>query len=279
MDDSSAPDTAPIDAPSDAPTPLTEHAARNRASWNADSDDYQALHHDQLALDDGMSWGVWHIPEAELRILGDVDGLDVLELGCGAALWSIALARRGARVTALDLSDRQLEHARRNVAQAGVQVTLVHASAEAVPVPEASFDVVFCDHGAMSFADPFSTVPEVARILRPGGLFAFSHGSAILDLCWPEDAETAGDRLVNDYHTMHSFDDGDDISFNLPYGGWIRLFRDSGFEILDLVEPRPPADATSTYRGADELAWSRRWPSESIWRVRRTGAPGPAGPS
>ena len=46
---------------------------------------------------------------------------------------------------------------------------LVQASAEAVPVADASFDIVFCDHGAMNFADPYKTVREVARLLRPGG--------------------------------------------------------------------------------------------------------------
>ena len=43
-----------------------------------------------------------------------------------------------------------------------VHVPLVQASAEAVPLADASFDIVFCDHGAMNFADPYRTVPEVA---------------------------------------------------------------------------------------------------------------------
>src|SRR5665811_2471242 len=102
------------------------------------------------------------------------DSLDILELGCGAAQWSIALALRGARPVGLDLSERQLEHARRLMAEAGVDFPLVHASAEAVPLPDATFDIVFCDFGAMTFADPYRTVPQATRLLRPGGLFAFS---------------------------------------------------------------------------------------------------------
>src|SRR6202011_4439836 len=107
-------------------------------------------------------------------VLGEVRGKDVLELGCGAAQWSIALALLGARCVGLDNSERQLAHARRLMSEAGVTFPLVHASAEDVPLPAASFDVVFCDHGAMSFADPERTVPEAARLLRPGGLFAFN---------------------------------------------------------------------------------------------------------
>jgi SAM-dependent methyltransferase len=248
---------------------LSDHAGRNRAAWNADADDYQARHGSQLLAGGGMGWGAWHIPESELRVLGEIAGRDVLELGCGAAQWSIALARAGARPVGLDLSERQLSHARRVMAEAGVDVPLLQGSAEAVPLAAASFDVVFCDHGAMNFADPFRTVPEVARLLRSGGLFAFCHSSPILDLCWPDDADRAGDRLVRDYFGMHRIDAGEEVVFQLPYGEWIRLFRASGFEILDLIEPRPAADAPSSYRDAGERARARRWPAESIWRLRR----------
>ncbi len=248
---------------------LTPHARRNRGSWNDDSDSYQAEHGPTLAASGGMAWGAWQIPESELQVLGDVRGKDVLEFGCGAAQWSIALAKVGARPVGLDLSDRQLEHARTLMGHAGIDFPLVHASAEAVPLPDAIFDIVFCDHGAMTFADPYLTVPEVARLLRPGGLFAFSHGSPILSIAWALDADRAGERLVSDYFGMHRFDDGDSIEFNLPYGEWIRLFRANSFSVEDLIEPRPAPDATSTYRDTFERDWSRRWPAESIWRLRR----------
>jgi SAM-dependent methyltransferase len=250
---------------------LARHEIRNRASWNAFSDEYQERHGKQLEPSAGLRWGTYGIPEAELQVLGEVTGRDILELGCGAAQWSIALAKLGARPVGLDLSERQLEHARRLMAAAGVEFPLVHASAEAVPLPDASFDIVFCDHGAMTFADPYRTVPEAARLLRPGGLFAFNHHSPIEVICWPLDGEHVGDRLVLDYFGMHRIDDGEDFSFQLPYGQWIRLFRANGFAIEDLIEPRPSADAASTYRNAEEHAWARRWPAESIWRLRRGG--------
>ena len=187
----------------------------------------------------GSPGGPPRSPNRSCSVLGDVAGKDILEFGCGAAQWSIALAKRGARPVGLDLSARQLEHARRLMAEAGVDFPLVEASAEAVPLPDASFDIVFCDHGAMTFADPYRTVPEAARLLRPGGLFAFSHHSPIETICWPLDAEEVGDRLALDYFGMHAIDDGEDISFQLPYGEWIRLFRANGFVVEDLIEPRP----------------------------------------
>jgi ubiquinone/menaquinone biosynthesis C-methylase UbiE len=153
--------------------------------------------------------------------------------------------------------------------RAGLSFPLVHASAEQVPLPDASFDIVFCDYGATTFTDPYRTVPEVARLLRSGGLFAFTHSSPILSITWAADAERAGDRLIADYFGMRQFEYEDSIDFNLPYGEWIALFHKSGFELEDLIETRPPADAVSTYRDEVQRDWSRRWPAECLWRMRR----------
>ena len=162
------------DTPLD-PEKLPGHAVANRDAWNADSDTYQADHGPQLKASGGMAWGVWQMPEKHLQVLGDVKDQDILEFGCGAAQWSISLAKAGARPVALDLSEKQLEHARKLMIDADVDFPILHASAEEVPLPDESFDIVFCDYGAMTFGDPYATVPEAARLLRPGGLLLL-HG-------------------------------------------------------------------------------------------------------
>ncbi len=245
------------------------HVARNRRLWDRLSDEYQDRHGAQLAASGGLAWGVWQLPEAELRVLGDVAGRRVLELGCGAGQWSIALHELGARVTGLDLSERQLEHARRLMAEAEVEFPLVHASAEATPFDADSFDIVFCDQGAMTFSDPLRAVPEVARILAPGGLFAFSMNTPIVDMAWPLDADAPSSELAHDYWDLHALEAPDEpTTFQLPYGEWIRLFAESGFRVESLIELRPAADATSSYRDDVARDWARRWPMEHIWRVR-----------
>src|SRR5512132_255717 len=128
--------------PAGAPAGRADHVHRNRAAWDADADAYQARNAATLAADGSMAWGVWHVPESRLRALGEVGGRDILEFGCGGARWSVALAQAGARVVGLDLSERQLAHARRHIEATGVRVPLVQASAEAVPLADASFDIV-----------------------------------------------------------------------------------------------------------------------------------------
>ena len=124
---------------------LSEHARKNRAMWEASSDSYQQRHALALSGEKAMAWGMWRIAEEELHVLGEVAGKDILELGCGGARWSIALAQCGARPVGLDFSSRQLQYARRLMEEAGVDFPLNEASAEDVPLPDASFDIVFCD--------------------------------------------------------------------------------------------------------------------------------------
>jgi SAM-dependent methyltransferase len=138
-----------------------------------------------------------------------------------------------------------------------------------VPLPDESFDVVFCDHGALTFADPYLVVPEVSRLLRPGGLFAFSHTTPLSWICTDE-SDVVWRRLCVDYFGLHRYEDPDGaVQFQLSQGEWIRLFRRSGFAVEELLEIRPPESAESTYRTTEETAWARSWPMEQIWRVRR----------
>jgi SAM-dependent methyltransferase len=120
-----------------------------------------------------MTWGLWAVPESELRVLGDVAGLDVVELGCGTAYVSAWLARRGARPVGVDPTPAQLETARAMQAEFGLEFPLYEAAAEDVPLADASFDLAVSEYGASIWADPYRWVPEAARLLRGGGRLVF----------------------------------------------------------------------------------------------------------
>ena len=242
-------------------------ARRNRRSWDAESTEYQQEHGKHLSGAKALAWGIWRIPERELKVLGDVRAKRTLELGAGAARWSMALRRKGADPIALDGSFEQLLHAK----GARSPLPLVQAYGEALPFREDSFDIVFCDYGAMSFADPYVTVPEAARVLRPDGLLAFSTTTPFLNVCWPDSEPEVTTTLTYSYFGMKRFvwSDDDTVDFQLPYGEWIRLFRANGFVVEDLIEIQPPKGARSSF-GGRPLRWAKRWPAEMIWKVRKS---------
>ena len=113
----------------------------------------------------------------------------------------------------------------------------MQASGEQLPFREQSFDVVFCDHGALSFCDPDIVVPECARLLRPGGLLAFCCTHPMLYLTWDDEREQQTRKLQIDYGRLGRMPlvEGT-IDWVLPPGGWIRVLRAGGFEVEDLVE-------------------------------------------
>jgi hypothetical protein len=78
------------------------------------------------------------------------------------------------------------------------------------------------------------------------------------------------DRLIRDYFGMYRFEwpEEDSVEFHLGYGDMIRLLRSSGFEVEDLVELRPAEGATTRFPYVS-AEWSRRWPSEEVWKARK----------
>jgi SAM-dependent methyltransferase len=250
---------------------VTDHVLTNRARWDTDAPNWVEAGHDGWASNQPR-WGIWHVPESEVRMLPDVRGLDVIELGCGTAYVSSWLARRGARVVGVDNSRRQLATAQRFQREFGVVFPLIHGSAEALPLESESFDFAISEYGAAICCDPYRWIPEAARVLRPGGRLAFLGNSVLLMLTMP-DLEVdgpAGEQLIRDYFGMHRFAWPDDpgIEFHLGHGDWIRLFRANGFEVEDMVEVRPPEGSTTRHPLAT-LEWSRRWPCEEVWKVRK----------
>jgi SAM-dependent methyltransferase len=238
----------------------------NRDHWNAISDRYQASHDPQLSRRP-KSWGGWSAPESEVQALGDLTGLRVLELGCGAGQWSAALADEGVDVIGFDLSERQLGAAR-NATR--IAYPLVQGLAEEVPFADASFDVVFCDHGGMSWGDPRRTVPEVSRVLRPSGRLVFSTSSPWLRACYDDETNVIGTTLHHPYFDLFSNEEADGAtSYTLPYGEWVRLFRRNGLDVEDLIELRPSEGTETSYYRSQPSDWARRWPAESVWVTRR----------
>jgi SAM-dependent methyltransferase len=251
---------------------LPDHVRRNRAYWDNSAPDWVAAGERNWAKAE-PTWGVWGVPESELHILDDVAGLDAIELGCGTGYVSAWLARRGARPVAIDNSAKQLETARRLQIEHGLDFPLLHGNAETVPYHDASFDFAISEYGAAIWADPYKWIPEAARLLRPGGRLTFLGNAFLFILCCPDDEDApTTDRLLADQFGAWRWEwpGNDSVEFHLPHGEMLRLLRKSGFEVEDLLEIQAPEGATTRF-GSFDPAWSRRWPSEEVWKARKRG--------
>jgi SAM-dependent methyltransferase len=250
---------------------LPEHVRRNRAMWDDWAKKFAAAGEHAWA-ESAPSWGIWSVPESEVRMLpDDLAGKDVIELGCGTAYVSSWLARRGAKVVGIDNSQEQLATARRLQLKHGIDFPLIHGNAEEVGYPDASFDFAISEYGACLWADPYRWIPEAARLLRAGGRLAFLTNSFLHTLCVPAENDVpATDRLLRPAFGMYRVEWPEDpgVEFHLSHGDWIRLLTRSGFDVEDLVEVRPPLGATTRYLHAT-LDWSRNWPCEEAWKARK----------
>ena len=215
-----------------------------------------------------ITWGVFSVPEASLGTLGDVDGLDVVELGCGTAYVSAWLARRGARPVGVDVTPAQLATARRCQEETGVVFPLVEASAEDVPLESESFDLAVSEYGASIWCDPHRWLPEAYRLLRPGGRLWFLRNSTLSILCAPEEEAAPGQTLLRPQRGLGRMEWPGEVGveWQLPHGELFRLLRRTGFDVVDLVELYAPDDATDhEYYAAFSAEWARKWPAEEIW--------------
>jgi SAM-dependent methyltransferase len=253
---------------------LPDHVRRNRVGWDAAAAEHVAPGERAWAAEEPY-WGIWSVPESQVHLLpDDLDGKDVIELGCGTAYVSAWMARRGARVTGIDNSPRQLETARRLQEEHGLGFPLILGYAERVSLPDASFDVAISEYGAAIWADPYQWIPEAWRLLRPGGELIFLANSVLVMLTVP-DTEAQGpadERLRRPQFGMHRFewpDEPNAVEFHLSHSDMFRLLTRTGFEVTDLIEIQPPEGSTTNWENIATIDWARQWPSEEVWKARK----------
>lgn len=250
-----------------------DSVAANIAEWTETNAQHTDANAQRAWEHEGILWGVFAIPEAQVRALPEVSGLDVVELGCGTAYFGSWLARRGARVTGVDPTPAQLETARRMMRETGLEFPLVEAPAESVPLPDAAFDLAISEYGASLWADPYRWIPEAARLLRRDGRVVFLTNSTLVYLCAPDnEEEMVGEQLLRDQFGMYriQWEGAIGIEYHLSHGDWIALLRANGFEIEALHELRPHDGAVDpSYYDYVTVDWAQQWPAEEIWVARK----------
>lgn len=142
-----------------APDPFVSFKDRQRAMWSSFA-----------------ATATFTIPAAArlVRFAGIRAGDRVLDIGTGTGNTAVSAALEGASVVGTDLTPTLLALAPANAHAAGVTVEFREADAEALPFPDASFDVVMSQFGHMFAPRPAQAVREMLRVLKPGGRIAFS---------------------------------------------------------------------------------------------------------
>lgn len=251
----------------------SESVAANRTWWDADADSYHVEHGDFLG-DAEFVWCPEKLHEDEARLLGDVAGRRVLEVGCGSAPCARWLAANGASVVAMDLSAGMLRHARVGASRTGIVVPLVQAGAESLPFADASFDLACSAFGAVPFvSDSAGVMREVARVLRPGGLWVFAVTHPMRWI-FSDDPGPMGLMVQQSYFDRTPYVEVDAtgrptyVEHHRTVGDRVREIVAAGLVLTDIVEPEWP-DGHDREWGQWSPLRGRLFPGTAIFRCHK----------
>ncbi|MFV0425686.1 MAG: class I SAM-dependent methyltransferase [Beutenbergiaceae bacterium] len=232
-------------------------AAANAHWWTASAVEYLGDHGDFLG-DADFCWCPEGLRESEAMLLGPLAQLRtkrVLEIGAGAAQCARWLHRQGVEVIATDVSEGMLAQAATLNDRTGIEVPLMRADARTLPFSANEFDVVFTAFGALPFVPDAGAVhQDVARVLRPGGRWAFSVPHPF-KWPFPDDPGKPGLTAIRSYFDPTPYVERDATNqtvyaeFHRTIGDYIRELSAAGFQVQDLIEPAWPADHRQIWGG------------------------------
>ncbi len=190
--------------------------------------------------DDSVSYGPSIPREVDLRLLGDLAGKRVLDLGCGAGRNAVALARAGARVIAVDESADQIGQARAAIDAADVRVELHHAPlAELAFLRADTIDAAICVGALAHVADVGRVFRQLHRVLRPehAVVIAMTHPAfALLD---PGSEDPARIRRSAFDSQPYPEDDPRHGTFARSFSSLFSELGRTGFRVDTVLEPQP----------------------------------------
>ena len=245
----------------------------NRRSWNKHARRYQKKC--------GFNCNVAHYlseaypMENELNLLGNVSGLEVLEIGSGAGQCGIAMAKQGAHVTCLDISEEQIAIGCKYAGKENVNVNFVQGDMEDLSLFSSDlFDLVF-SAAAISYVERIDKVfSEVFRVLKDGGRFLFSSvnpfwfalGATEL---WPEENNNPSYFYRGpDRWKWNEEDDFEFITYRRPLQDYFNSLIDAGLHIKKFIELEPVlnrlTEDTFFFMDEKEIEMAKRFPQGMI---------------
>ncbi|SFO67501.1 Methyltransferase domain-containing protein [Variovorax sp. PDC80] len=263
----------------------------NRLSWNAATLAHNSHKGDQAAFfRDG---GSTLFPE-EAGLLGEVKGLSVLHLQCNAGQDSLSIARLGAEVTGVDISDEAIDFATRLSRQSGIAARFVRSDVydyfRDAQARGERHDIVFCSYGTLCWlSDIAAWARGVAQLLAPGGRFVFVefHPFALVfDPAWkfhydyfndapvPEEGvgdyvAASGDGLVREGYErgVENFSNPHP-SFEFTWGlGQVTTALSQAGLVIERLDEYPYANGWKPFEGMRDIGGRRMAPPEGMPRI------------
>jgi SAM-dependent methyltransferase len=218
---------------------------------------------------DALQYGPGLPPESELKLLGHVDGRRILDLGCGAGAGSVALAKAGARVIAVDEDAANVGIARENAEREGVKVETHHG-----PLPELAFvradtiDAAVSVYGLAAADDLDRIFRQVHRVLRPERPLVFSLPHPAFTLLDPDGGEPVLRRTWWDPSPVawSVAAGGTEPDRARTLGGLFASLGRANFRVDALAEPEPDRAACPDDSWSDAMRWV---PPTLIVRARK----------
>ncbi|MHA2225681.1 MAG: class I SAM-dependent methyltransferase [Candidatus Hodarchaeales archaeon] len=218
---------------------------KNRESWDRLSEFYQDT--TIISLED-VHYGPYAPGEKALQVIKGVEGLDILELGCGGGQNAIVLAKWGAKnVTAIDQSEKQLEYAQKLSQSQNVNIDFIKGNVEDLSVfTDASFDLIVSSH-ALTYVEHLQRVfLESSRVLRNKGRIVICMLHPLMVVAWEALQEESIDKIrcyfddERDRWDWHNREGVKIATFESSYYSFEKIINgliSAGFAIERIVEP------------------------------------------
>ena len=202
-----------------------------------------------------------------LRLLGNIKGKRILDLGCGPGIYAKILFQKGALIKGTDISDKEVEIARRE----NPQIEFSIGNAENMIYQNGEFDIVLATLVLEYFKDWSKILREIRRVLKKKGLFIFSMGNPVSNCIrinskkraelrreYFKEAKTKSKWWRRVYMTW----------YHKTYGTIIRLLIKSGFELVNYEDCKPIKKAKKLfpmeYTETTSLPYFCTW----VWRKK-----------
>lgn len=251
-----------------------------RKSWNTVAKQWGSYMKPLFAVNDFI-WGPFGPTEGQLKLLPKLRGKNVLIAGCGSGADVCYFAAAKAQVTGIDISEEQLALSKAVLTEKGLSAKLIRGDLNlfsSLRLPRASMDLIVSSYALQYVKDLKKLFVQLHRVLKPGGVLAFSLDHPVLYAHYPKvqgkernrDASTFFNYLQErklewifnlSGRSVHGY------SYHRTLGTIINTLLSVGFELETCIEPSPELNGVKHYRELVSIA--KRIPHTLILRVKK----------